>query len=90
MYVSVLSADGRTRLTVIVADGLVTAEKLFPGSICVERGSMADLAAIDLEYAPETPVVGDGVVDTKEEAQAAVAADPTLWEKFKGLLGFGS
>lgn len=46
MDIAILTPDGHTRLGVIVAD-LATARALNPGMLCVERGTGADLAAVD-------------------------------------------
>jgi len=85
MDISILTPDGKYRMLSIVADDLDTAASIFPDSICVERGSDLDLAAVDLVL-DSAATMGPGIV---EEFTQVVKSDPTMWDKFKTFLGFG-
>lgn len=66
--IAILSPDGTIRHTVIVADSVAAAQALFPGMLCVPRGTGADKTAVDPAqpltppYTPETQAVEKAVM----------------------------
>ena len=94
MDIAILSPDGHTRETVIVAADLATAHALYPGLTCVPRGTGADLLASD----PATQYVASiadvtarqirlalsqtGLRDAVEAAIAASPRDLRDWWEF--------
>lgn len=70
MDISIISADGSTRINTIRADSLATAEKLHPGLRCVPRGSVDDMAAQDMPQ-PDAPALPEVV--TRAQLSAALA-----------------
>ena len=68
MDIAILSADSSTRIGVIVADSLATAQALNPGMVCVARGTGADLTAVD----PPAQVAASVAVVTPRQARLAL------------------
>lgn len=71
MDIVILTPDGTARIGAIVAVDIATAQKLYPGMLCVERGTGADLTAVD----PPKPVMAQPVATvTPRQARLALLA----------------
>lgn len=72
MDIAILSADSSTRIGVIVADSLATAQALNPGMVCVARGTGADLTAVDPPAQVAASVAASVAVVTPRQARLAL------------------